>query len=54
MGVGDDAWRNRKRRALVAEAKPRGRDILAILAPYAAAPTQAVKTARKRSIKAAE
>lgn len=41
-------------RALVAEAKPRGRDIMAILAPYAEAPPPAAKTARKRSLKAAE
>ena len=41
-------------RALVAEAKPRGRDIMAILAPYAQAPEPAAKTARKRSLKAAE
>lgn len=54
MGGRDDARRSRTRRALVTEAKPRGRDIMAILAPYAEAPTQAVKTARKRSLKAAE
>ncbi len=34
--------------------RSRGRDIMAILAPYAETPTQAVKTARKRPLKAAE
>lgn len=41
-------------RALVAEAKPRERDIMAILAPYAQAPQPAVKPRPKRSLKAAE
>lgn len=39
-------------RALVAQAKPRERDIMAILAPYAEAP--AAKAPRKRSLKAVE
>ncbi|MGX1790011.1 GntR family transcriptional regulator [Bosea sp. NPDC055332] len=41
-------------RALVAEAKPRERDIMAILAPYAEPPAPAGKIPRKRALKAAE
>jgi DNA-binding GntR family transcriptional regulator len=41
-------------RALVAQAKPRERDIMAILAPYAEAPRSAAKAGRKRTLKAAE
>ncbi|RXT54885.1 GntR family transcriptional regulator [Bosea sp. Tri-44] len=41
-------------RALVAQVKPRERDIMAILAPYADAPKPAAKARRKRSLKAAE
>jgi DNA-binding GntR family transcriptional regulator len=41
-------------RALVAQAKPRERDIMAILAPYAEAPAPAAKPMRKRPLKAAE
>lgn len=39
-------------RALVAQAKPRERDIMAILAPYAEAPQPAAKARGKRSLKA--
>jgi len=41
-------------RALVAQAAPRGRDIMAILAPYAEAPQPSAKPRGKRSLKAAE
>jgi DNA-binding GntR family transcriptional regulator len=41
-------------RALVAQAKPRGRDIMAILAPYAETSQPADKPRGKRSLKAAE
>jgi len=41
-------------RALVAEAKPRERDIMAILAPYADATQTAAKPRGKRPLKAAE